>query len=432
MMPLNTVTNDGRLNNPEKLENSLKQLKSVGSDGIMVDVWWGIVEREGPQKYNWQPYRELVDMCKRVGLQMQVVMAFHKCGTNVGDECFIELPKWIGRDASMFYTDKSGHSDEEYLSLGVDLEPIFPSGDKKSKSRTAVDMYNDFMIDFTKAFRGDIGENATVVTVEVGLGPAGELRYPSYQLQSNLWSFPGVGEFQCYDKYMLKKLQDAASSAGHPEWGKGGPTNAGSYRTSPPDQIPFFGNGNDNWNTVYGKFFLSWYSGELIKHGELVLSSATKIFASLNTNVKVAAKIAGIHWWYFTASHAPELTAGYYNTWYNNGYNDIANMLKKYNVEFQFTALEMLDRDQRDCGCGPQELVGLTRQSAWNAGIRYSGENALPMYENSGAYDQIVSQSFINGRAIDGFTFLRMSDEMFNSHSFQLYANFVGRMHNLN
>jgi hypothetical protein len=27
----------------------------------------------------------------------------------------------------------------------------------------------------------------------VGLGPAGELRYPSYQLK--LWKFPGVGEY---------------------------------------------------------------------------------------------------------------------------------------------------------------------------------------------------------------------------------------------
>jgi len=32
------------------------------------------------------------------------------------------------------------------------------------------------------------------------MGPAGELRYPSYPEGNNLWRFPGIGEFQCYDK----------------------------------------------------------------------------------------------------------------------------------------------------------------------------------------------------------------------------------------
>jgi hypothetical protein len=47
-----------------------------------------------------------------------------------------------------------------------------------------------------------------ITEITVGMGPAGELRYPSYP--EGLWSFPGVGEFQCYDKYMRKKLMLAA------------------------------------------------------------------------------------------------------------------------------------------------------------------------------------------------------------------------------
>lgn len=31
--------------------------------------------------------------------------------------------------------------------------------------------------------------------IEVGLGPAGELRYPSYPEKQG-WVFPGIGEFQ--------------------------------------------------------------------------------------------------------------------------------------------------------------------------------------------------------------------------------------------
>lgn len=33
-----------------------------------------------------------------------------------------------------------------------------------------------------------------IVDIEVGLGPAGEMRYPSYP-QSQGWVYPGIGEF---------------------------------------------------------------------------------------------------------------------------------------------------------------------------------------------------------------------------------------------
>ena len=32
------------------------------------------------------------------------------------------------------------------------------------------------------------------------MGPAGELRYPSYPESNGTWRFPGIGEFQCYDR----------------------------------------------------------------------------------------------------------------------------------------------------------------------------------------------------------------------------------------
>lgn len=36
--------------------------------------------------------------------------------------------------------------------------------------------------------------------IQVGMGPCGELRYPSYPESNGTWKFPGIGEFQCYDK----------------------------------------------------------------------------------------------------------------------------------------------------------------------------------------------------------------------------------------
>lgn len=35
------------------------------------------------------------------------------------------------------------------------------------------------------------------------MGPAGELRYPSYPESNGTWRFPGIGEFQCYDRVCL-------------------------------------------------------------------------------------------------------------------------------------------------------------------------------------------------------------------------------------
>lgn len=49
-----------------------------------------------------------------------------------------------------------------------------------------------------KSFRdsmSDFFEDGLIIDIEVGLGPAGELRYPSYP-QNQGWVFPGIGEFQ--------------------------------------------------------------------------------------------------------------------------------------------------------------------------------------------------------------------------------------------
>lgn len=50
------------------------------------------------------------------------------------------------------------------------------------------------------------------------MGPAGELRYPAYPEGDGRWRFPGVGEFQCYDKFMLQDLKEKAIAVNRPEW----------------------------------------------------------------------------------------------------------------------------------------------------------------------------------------------------------------------
>lgn len=55
-------------------------------------------------------------------------------------------------------------------------------------------IYSDYMKSFRENM-SDFLESGLIIDIEVGLGPAGELRYPSYP-QSQGWQFPGIGEFQ--------------------------------------------------------------------------------------------------------------------------------------------------------------------------------------------------------------------------------------------
>ena len=123
------VNYDNVLENPDELRANLSTLKETGVDGIMVDVWWGIVEKNAPKKYEWGPYMSLFKLVTELGLKIQAIMSFHQCGGNVGDEVYIPLPPWVTAVAdtnpNIFYTNKRGTRNPEYLSIGVDHERLF-------------------------------------------------------------------------------------------------------------------------------------------------------------------------------------------------------------------------------------------------------------------------------------------------------------------
>ncbi|KAI3430110.1 Beta-amylase [Psidium guajava] len=426
MMPLDSVTMHNTVNRRKAMNASLQALKSAGVEGIMMDVWWGLVERE-PGSYNWGGYAELLEMAKKHGLKVQAVMSFHQCGGNVGDSCCIPLPKWVveeaEKDPDLAYTDQWGRRNYEYISLGCDTLPVL-------KGRTPVQCYADFMRAFRDNFQHLLGE--TIVEIQVGMGPAGELRYPSYPEQNGTWKFPGIGAFQCYDKYMLSSLKAAAEAAGKPEWGHTGPTDAGQYNNWPED-TSFFKKEGGGWNSQYGEFFLSWYSQMLLDHGERILSSAKSVFE--NTGVKISVKVAGIHWHYGTRSHAPELTAGYYNTRSRDGYLPIAQMLARHSAIFNFTCIEMRDHEQpQDALCAPEKLVKQVALATREAEVPLAGENALQRYDGY-AHEQILRSALLN---IDGypqedkemcaFTYLRMNPDLFQADNWRRFVAFVKKM----
>ncbi|KAL5542461.1 hypothetical protein UlMin_010171 [Ulmus minor] len=426
MMPLDSVTMNNSVNRKKAMNASLQALKSAGVEGIMMDVWWGLVERESPGSYNWGGYNELIEMAKKHGLKVQAVMSFHQCGGNVGDSCTIPLPKWVGeeidKDNDLAYTDQWGRRNYEYISLGCDSIPVL-------KGRTPIQCYADFMRSFRDNFKDHLGD--TIVEIQVGMGPAGELRYPSYPEQNGTWRFPGIGAFQCFDKYMLSSLKAAAEAAGKPEWGSTGPTDAGHYNNWPEDAT-FFKKDGGGWSTEYGEFFLTWYSQLLLNHGESILSSTKSVFE--NTGVKISVKVAGIHWHYGTRSHAPELTAGYYNTRNRDGYLPIAQMLARHGAIFNFTCIEMRDHEQpQDAQCLPEKLVRQVALATQKAQVPLAGENALPRYDET-AHDQILQAAAFNFEGSSGenqmcaFTYLRMNPHLFQADNWRHFVAFVKKM----
>ncbi|KAL2524618.1 Beta-amylase 5 [Abeliophyllum distichum] len=129
MLQLGVVTRENEFPDQENLEKQLKNLKGAEVDGVMVDVWWGIIEAKGPKQYDWSSYKKLFQLVQKCGLRIQAIMSFHQCGGNVGDAVYIPIPDWVlavgEQDPDIFYTNRSGTRDKEYLSLGVDNLPLF-------------------------------------------------------------------------------------------------------------------------------------------------------------------------------------------------------------------------------------------------------------------------------------------------------------------
>ncbi|CAM8879402.1 unnamed protein product [Rhodiola kirilowii] len=420
MLPLDTVTFGGHLHKPRAMNASLMALKSAGVEGVMVDVWWGLVEKEGPCKYNWEGYAELVQMVQRHGLKLQMVMSFHQCGGNVGDSCSIPLPPWVleevSRNPDLVYTDRSGRRNPEYISLGCDAMPLL-------RGRTPIQVYGDYMRSFRNRFKEYLG--GVIMEIQVGLGPCGELRYPAYPESNGTWKFPGIGEFQCYDKYMRASLQASADAIGKGDWGGSGPHDAGNYNQFPDDTGFFRKDGT--WTTEYGQFFLEWYSGMLLDHGERILSAAEGIF--LGTGTKLSGKVAGIHWHYNSRSHAAELTAGYYNTRNHDGYTAIAQLMGRHGVILNFTCMEMRDHEQpQHANCSPEGLNQQVKMATKSAGTELAGENALERYD-SGGYAQVIATSRADsGNRLSAFTYLRLNKKLLEGDNWRNMVEFVRDM----
>ncbi|XP_019156606.1 PREDICTED: beta-amylase 8-like [Ipomoea nil] len=374
-VPVYVMLSSGIINNlcqlvdPSGVQHELQLLKSLNIDGVVINCWWGIVERRN-QEYKWLGYKELFNIIRDMGLKLQVVMAFNAYGGN-DFNVDISLPEWvlkIGKDCpEIFFADRVGRWNTECLSWGIDNERILDR-------RTGREVYYEFMRSFRAEFN-DLFTEGLISAVEIGLGASGELKYPSFS-ERNGWRFPGIGEFQCYDKFLLQSLKYAAEKRGQPSWAMG-PNYVGCYN-SRPHETRFFREKGD-YNSCYGRFFLQWYTQALIDHADTILSAATEAF----DETPLVVKIPGIHWWYKASSHAAELTAGYYNTSNRDGYSPLFEVLKKHNATVKLVSKEtqISPHDLVQAYADPNGLCWQVLNGAWEKGVAIAGHNAPGDYD---------------------------------------------------
>ncbi|KAJ9152398.1 hypothetical protein P3X46_025967 [Hevea brasiliensis] len=368
------INNFSQLVDPQGIRQELSHMKSLDIDGVVVECWWGIVEAWSPQKYVWSGYRELFNIIREFKLKLQVVLAFHEYGGSDADQVLISLPQWvleIGKEnQDIFFTDREGRRNTEYLSWGIDKERVL-------KGRTGIEVYFDFMRSFRMEF-DDLFAEGVISAIEIGLGASGELKYPSFPERMG-WRYPGIGEFQCYDKYLQQSLHKAAKLRGHSFWARG-PDNTGQYN-SRPHETGFFCERGD-YDSYFGRFFLNWYAQTLIDHADNVLSLASLAFE----DTKIIVNIPAVYWWYNTTSHAAEITAGYYNPTNHDGYSPVFEVLKKHSVTMKFicSGLHTSGNENDEALADPEGLSWQVLNSAWDRGLTVAGVNALSCYDREG------------------------------------------------
>lgn len=439
--PLETATVMAPLEIPRQIsmarfEQLLDEAKQAGVDTVSVDVWWGMVEKNGDQQFDWSYYDQIFEKIRDRKLKIVPILSFHKCGDGPGDDCFVPPPPWLyGHFATAGLAADDLKFESETGRLQDDAIPPWATA-----IPAVLDQFREFMQAFAMHYAARADD---FVELNVSLGPTGELRYPSYNKPDG-WSYPGRGFFQAYGalaqasfrNWALAKFGGLAGVAGR--WGI--PlAHPGEIRVPgghlPPtagQRAETFVNDRDYADTAYGRDFVDWYNESLVEHGRRLLVAAADALDGPFKAVPLGMKIPGVHWQIKPCAPHPriaEITAGLVQTTLDlrpesaaradaYGYKRILDMIADVknrtgrDVVLHFTAAEM-DNDPA-CGDGnsmAEALVFWISQGAQDRNIRHKSENALACVAKPG--DDRTWESVRNvfsNAPYRGFTLLRLVD----------------------
>lgn len=416
-------------------EKDMRLAKELGLEGTSVDFWWGLME---PKKgsFDMEYYDRLTTRIDANKLKIAAIMSMHQAGGNVGDNVNVPIPKWVwehvasqgnhGPDAGKFKSEQ-GNLSSEYVQFW--------------STPQVMDRYKAAWSEFQRHYADKKGMFSEI---NVSLGTAGELRFPSYNSHDSGSGYPTRGALQAYSdvakasfrEFAIKKYgsEEAVKAAWGEEFGDGiGP---------PRNPQQFFDQGK-HANTKYGQDFFDWYSDSLIGHGKQMLSAAVDVFGGENSafrGIDIGAKMPGVHWrvgeWQngqvVVGDRLAELSAGLIRTsrgdWGSDeagrGYRPLIGVFKEAQagspfskIVPHFTALEMPDGHEGNKTL-PYTLAKWVGQEAQRQGVDIKAENALShtLYDK-GSWDRMRSLMTFPGNKegyYSGITLLRLSDIMNN------------------
>lgn len=397
-------------------EEELDELREAGVTAISTDLWWGLIEGRQPGEFDWSYYDRLVEVLATHDMHWVPILSFHQAGGNVNDDFNQTIPLWlwgkllehseIESVRDLQYVSETGDPSMEYVSLWADPY-VLP-----------------YYLNFVEAFRDHYRHQADLIDeINVSMGPAGELRYPSYNAHD--WGdYPNRGTLQCYSplaqkdwlRYLANKFKTITALNS---------TFGSLYNSFDEIVMPEADALFENKKYIYSAWareLLIWYNLRLMQHGRTILESVLNLLTDKEyIKVPVGIKIPGIHWEISDpiSPRVAEISAGliavHPNLSQKNSGEYVA-LLKGIipeqflsRVVVHFTCLEMINKDHEGYSRA-EDLVNWMADAAHKLGVELMGENALAgeLYGQQGWLQ--MERAMMRTPGYGGITLLRMQN----------------------
>lgn len=406
----------------QEFRTQLQEAKRMGVEAVSTDVWWGLVEAQ-KNSFEWRYYEKMADTISKAGLKWIPILSFHQLGGNVGDKGYIPLPEWVWQQGTtqnrssdptaLMFKSENGNVSKEYVSFW------------------ATDIMAPRYERFMTAFRANFASRAGLIKeINISMGPAGELRYPSYNMHDGPSAgYPHRGALQAYSELAVQEFQKYVQrkygtiEALNRSW-QFNLTHFNQIYPPNPDLLKdqFFRQGEHF--SPYGKDFFDWYNDSLTDHAKKMLRIAKGVFHasdSVMPHVELGAKIPGVHW-RAGGDRLAELSAGLIRTSYRDWYSDSANFGYRNTIQafanqgpkvvLHFTASELPDRDYEHDTRIDSRARTLTRkigEAARQQGLTLKGENALSwtLYDTN-SFTRM--SDLLKNHGYSGMTLLRLNE----------------------
>ncbi|OUR96233.1 hypothetical protein A9Q84_07700 [Halobacteriovorax marinus] len=438
----------GDINNPQaesaewdNFKKDLLKMKELGVNSVATHIWWGAVETTD-NEFSWDYYKKVSALIINSGLKWVPIISFHQCGGDEDDNCYIPLPKWIWSKYVSSNKDVVDTSDLKFVGERGELSESFISVWATDK---VLEDYKELLTSFRTNFSNE-AEHISEITV--GLGPDGELRYPSNNFKELNAQDTTRGSLQAYSnlakisfqKYIKEKYKtlDNINSAWSVQLTE-------IEEVLPPKASTFYV--NEEYKSKYGNDFYDWYNKSLIDHGELLLSTSIRVFndeVSPFKGIAIGGKLPGIANRTSPGSdRLAELNAGLIRSsddiWnvekIGNGYEKIISTFKnsKDLTQFENVTLHLSCIEKGNIIDGEtlisngQDLVFEVSKVAKSMGLTIKGQTSSAANLGSNVpWDNMWKA--IQGANYQGLTVINMSDIATNPLAYDFYKWIIENM----